>query len=112
MNKLTNFQKKCEHSLIQSLCLLNMELCDRNLDGDNEIFIYAKICNKQIELWIYENEAMFSGKDFEFHFENPDYHDKDKLIDDFVKTINLCLNGKVPKSAGSGFFKIFNGRKL
>lgn len=112
MRELTNFQTECEQSLNEALLGLGKRVDDRSLEGEHETFIHAKISNPLIEIWIYENEAMFSGDGFEFHFEAPDYPKRDKLISEFVETIASCIQGDIPKKAGSGFIGIIRGDKL
>lgn len=92
MNKLTNFQKKCEEELKKHLDNIGVVIENRKiLEGDKtwfadkQTFVEASI--GRITIWIYDDEAYIKGKDIEIPFESPDYNSEDELIKAFVEKV-------------------------
>ena len=110
-NSLTPFQEACERRLISGLPA-EFALADREVKGSKEHYIYAKIPSREIEIWIYVDEAMFSASGNSFVYERPDYPDAEKRIAVFVGAVLACVAGKEPMDKGSARMNLFRGRKI
>lgn len=110
-NSLTSFQEECERRLISGLPA-GLELVDREVKGSKERYTYAKIPSRDIEIWIYVDEAMFSASGKSFVYERPDYPDAEKRIAAFVGAVLACAAGKEPMDKGSTRVNLFRGRKI
>ena len=110
-NPLTSFQEECERRLISGLPA-GMELADREVKGSKERYIYAKIPSRDIEIWIYVDEAMFSASGKSFVYERPDYPDAEKRVAVFVGAVLACVTGKEPMDKGSTRAHLFRGPKI
>ncbi len=90
MKKLTTFQIKCEDKAMELLSRHGIVLQNRNLGGESEIYIHARL--KDTEIWIYEDEAMIYGNGKDIRFESPDYDTEDQLIEAFISGLKSVLN--------------------
>ncbi len=98
MCQLTEFQKKCEKRLTEALSVHKKSLQGRSLDGKKETYIHAHISDSNIEVWIYEDEAMISGPSIDFRFESPDFDTDDELIEAFILNAISEITGKMRSS--------------
>ncbi len=90
MEKLTTFQTKCEDRAKEFLSQYGIALQNRNLGGESEIYIHARL--KDTEIWIYEDEAMIYRDGKDIRFESPDYDTEDQLIEAFISGLKSVLN--------------------
>jgi len=91
MEKLTKFQKRCEKNLASALSSVGKRIQKRSLGGYNEVYIHAYITDSDIEIWIYEDEAMIGGQGIDIRFEGPDFDSTDELMYNFInKVVSLC----------------------
>jgi hypothetical protein len=84
MKVLTVFQKRCLQELEQTLSVVNRHLEARQLGGTQETYFQARVSSSSLEVWIYEDEAMFAGPGVDQRFEQPDYDSPAELISAFV----------------------------
>lgn len=113
MNKLTEFQNNCEEKLNNYINLHHdISILDRDVKGKKENYLYLKFNVENIEVWIYEQECMFTCSKNDVHFESADYPVKNKLIEDFIQAFDACISGKGMSDMGSGFVKVFDGKDL
>jgi hypothetical protein len=66
---LTPFQRDCEASLVDALRRAGFRLTDRSLEGQNEVYVKARVDSTNIWVYIYQDEA---GTD-KGTLEAPDY---------------------------------------
>ena len=102
MRPLSAFQKQCLETVKRALGDLDRQLYDTAIDGRNETYVHAKVSDSQIELWIYDDEAMFSGPSLDMRFEHPDYGSPQDLIADFVSSLVSCIRAQGPTSTTGG----------
>ena len=88
MESLSKFQELCEYRLNELLSSNGKRLEDRKLDGEKEIYITGKISGSDIQVWIYEDEALFYGGGLDCRFEKPDYDSGEDLIDAFISQLS------------------------
>jgi len=91
MRQLTEFQNKCENKLVEALSVHEITLKGKSINGKKEAYIHAHISGSEIEVWIYEDEAMISGPKIDFRFESPDFDTDDELIDAFLRKAILLV---------------------
>ena len=87
MRSLSKFQKACEGSLKHRLDAIGRTLVEREIEGDSENYIHAHIARAGIEIWIYEDEALFRGVGVDERFESPDFKSPDALAQAFVDAL-------------------------
>lgn len=113
LSDLTDFQIECEGKLDSFLSgCVGIEVSNREISGEREKFIHINLNVKNIEVWVYRQECMFVCSGSDVHFEAADYPNKNKLIDEFISSLMVCVSGADVSDLGSGFIKIFDGRKL
>jgi hypothetical protein len=110
-HSLTLFQEECERRLVSALPA-GLEFTDREVKGSKERYVYAKIPSRNIEIWLYVDEAMFTAAGKSFVYERPDYPDVEKRIAVFVAAIVACVAGEEPTDKGSARVSLFRGRKI
>ena len=98
MKVLTAFQKLCLQELEHALSAMNRHLEARQLGGTQETYLHARVSSSPLEVWIYEDEAMFSGPGIDQRFERPDYDSPEALISAFVQ--GLLKHIKAESSLG------------
>ncbi|NOY15602.1 MAG: hypothetical protein GXP23_01480 [Gammaproteobacteria bacterium] len=99
MEKLTEFQVACEKKLSNSLATINKQLCGREVgeitdtyfDRANETYIHASVDETNIDLWIYDDGAMFSGPGLDMRYEREDYASEEELMNAFVTELLTAL---------------------
>lgn len=112
MEELSEFQNDCLKSVEKLLSKLDIAISDSKLEGKREKYLHIVAKDKNIEIWIYENECMFSYNNNDVHFERPDYSDGSNLIRDFISTVEKSLLGNDISKEGSGFVKLFDKGNL
>ncbi len=90
MPSLTNFQSKCESTLVKRLSDINTEIHKRELAGEKETYIHGFI--GEYEIWIYLDGAEIQGKEVDLSFERIDYDSEKELINVFVENIVRLLS--------------------
>jgi len=102
MEELTEFQVVCEKRLSNALAAINKQLCGREVgeitdtyfDHANETYIHASVDETGIELWIYDDGAMFSGPGLDMRYEREDYASKDELMNAFITELLAALENR------------------
>jgi hypothetical protein len=95
MDKLTDFQKKCEILLKNQLKTIGKNVDSwAVINGKTETYIEGDIHN--LRFWIYEDEAEIKGEKIDQHFEHQDYENDLDLINDFVSSLINLLKGNPP----------------
>jgi hypothetical protein len=86
MNRqLTAFQRTCETALASALRDVGRELERRELHGQAETFVRARVAGTGITVYIYEDEAQFHRKDkLAGLYERADFSSLDELQSAFV----------------------------
>jgi len=92
MESLSKFQKLCERRLSELLSSSGKHLEGRKLEGEQETYITGKISGSDIQVWIYEDEAMFDGGGLDCRFEAPDFDSGEDLIDAFISQLSSELS--------------------
>ena len=59
--------------------------------GDNEIYLYTKLTELNLEIWIYQDELEFNSPDLYRHYEKQDWPDPDEMMGSFIKELNVAL---------------------
>lgn len=92
MRNLTDFQIKCENTLIDILAVHNKKFTDRQLGGKNTTYISGKISNTDLYIYIYEDEAEFGDdQKLDCRFERPDFDTTDGLLTAFIRELSFTL---------------------
>lgn len=112
MNPLTDFQLGCEAKLRAALGERGLSLMSRQIAGRSMTYLVSEIPEKNIKLWIYEKEAMFTASEKDYIYEAPDYRDQNKLMTAFVSAVVVCAEGGVPTDRGSARISLFNGKEI
>lgn len=112
MTTLTAFQKDCESSLQHELHKRGISHVDRQTAGEHETYVGLEVAEKNLKLWIYENEAMFIINGKSYAYEAPDYPREGALLDAFVTAVTDCVDGKPPRDPGSTRITLVTGRTL
>jgi hypothetical protein len=99
MGQLSEFQTACERKLQEILLSFGRRLENREIKGEKESYIEAKIENTGIYIWIYEDEAQFRGDGLERRYEAPDYSASGDLIADFVGELAAVLERRRSQNA-------------
>jgi hypothetical protein len=89
---LTLFQEDCERAVAAELSLHDSRLVDRTVDGEDEIYVRARIDGADLELFIFEDEASIQGPGTDLSFEAPDYLDPADLIGEVVNSIRYLAS--------------------
>ena len=102
MEELTEFQITCERKVSEALSGINRKISDRSIgmitdtffDHANEKYIHGKIESTEIELWIYDDGAMFSGPGIDARYEHEDFKSSAELISAFVTELVAKLKNE------------------
>ena len=70
---LTKFQINCEGSIANSLSSIGRSLINRRICGEHERYVHALVDRSEIQVWIYEAEAEFTGPGIDSRFEEQDF---------------------------------------
>ena len=100
MNELTEFQISCEGQLSKALGTISRRLSNRELGvmdsctrpDTDETYIHGEIEGSDIELWIYEDGAMFSGPEIDMRYEIQDYDNPEELMNTFIEELIATKN--------------------
>lgn len=102
MKETTNFQHDCEKRLVdavngtgKSLSVRRIdEIPDTFFDRDTDTYIHYEVIGTAIEVWIYDDGAMFSGPDLDQRYEAEDFATPEALIDQFLAELTQAI-GKI-----------------
>jgi hypothetical protein len=88
---LTEFQRLSEAAITELLDFRGCELEGRELIGNGELFIHARIKDHDIELWIYEDETEVRSGRRRRNFESAVFKSETERIAAFIKSIEEDL---------------------
>lgn len=81
MASLTEFQEVCERTLEELLATCGRKLERRQVvQGETQTYLTARIEGTGLHVWIYEDEAMFSGEGLYCRYKTPDCDSPGDLI--------------------------------
>lgn len=76
----TDFQKNCEKTILQTLEELGFKQTDRELIGLKESYIKFHVSSTKVLIFIYEDEAGIESPSFSSTYEHWDYKQPSDLI--------------------------------
>ena len=94
--KKTQFQKECEHALINLVRASGQRLSENSLSTDvGEKYIEGRVSG--IQFWIYEDGTQISFKDKDYRLEKEDYDSLQQLQAEFLAIFTKLLKKKNTK---------------
>lgn len=91
MPTLTDLQLRCEGALRELLEYRGIRLSSREVVGNGEAYIHATVDGKDLEVWIYDDEAEYRPGKKRRNFEAAVFRDESERISSFVKEIQTEL---------------------
>lgn len=91
MTTLADFQLRCEGALRELLEYHGVRLSGREVVGNGEACIYEAVDGRDLEVWIYDDEAEYRSGDKRRNFEAAVFRDEAERIGSFVKDIQSEL---------------------
>ena len=92
MPTLTEFQHRCEEALSELLEYRSSSLSDREIVGNGETYIHATIADRDLEVWIYDDEAEYRSGPKRRNFEAAVFRDESERIASFIKEVQAELD--------------------
>ena len=92
MPMLTEFQRRCEEALSELLEYRGSRLGDREIVSNGETYIHAAVADRDLEVWIYDDEAEYRSGARRRNFEAAVFRDESERIASFVKEIQAELD--------------------
>lgn len=93
MPVLTDFQLRCEGALRELLEYWGIQLVSREVIGNGEAYIHAAVEGKDLEVWIYDDEAEYRSGSKRRNFEGAVFRDESERIACFIKEVQSELGG-------------------
>lgn len=91
MPVLTPFQISCEEALSEMLEFQGTCLVRREVVGNGETYIHASVEGRDVEVWIYDDEAEYRSGRKRRNFEAAVFRDESERIASFLKDLEAEL---------------------
>jgi len=84
---LTRFQNIAERRLLEVLRDVGVEVVERRVQGESEMYVRIRLLRPPVDLFIYDDEAGIQGSGVDLQFETPDYSGPEELICSFLAEV-------------------------
>lgn len=89
---LTRFQIRCREALDELLEHRHLQLRSSDVVGNGECYVHASVDGKDVEVWIYEDEAEYRSRGERRNFEAAVFRDESDRIASFIKDLQRELD--------------------
>ena len=91
MPVLTDFQVRCEESLVEWLEFRGMEFTSREVVSNGETYIHGSVAGADLEVWIYNDEAEYRTGRTRRNFESGVFRDESERVAMFLRYLQKDL---------------------